>query len=68
MGAINSIKKSKSAMGPMNNSKNKLNSKLNSEIIYNFHWFPNSHIVERKTHGIYLIFKMCLINLFGRCF
>ena len=37
MGAINSIKKSKSAVGPMNNSKNKLNSKLNSEIIYNFH-------------------------------
>ena len=64
MGAINSIKKSKSAMRPMNNSKNK----LNSEIIYNFHWFPNSYLVERETRGIYLIFKMCLINLFGRCF
>ena len=64
MGAINSIKKLKTAVGSMNNNKNK----LNNEIIYNFHWFPNSHLVERKTRGIYLIFKMCLINLFGRCF
>ena len=42
MGAINNIKKSKSAMRPMNNSKNK----LNSEIIFIFYPNPNTHLMK----------------------
>ena len=38
MGAINSIKKLKTAVGSMNNNKNK----LNNEIIYNFNFNPNA--------------------------
>ena len=38
---MNSIK---SAVGPINSSKNK----LNGEIIYNFNCFPNAHLVSDK--------------------
>ena len=37
MMSINNTEKEKSTVGPMNSNKNK----MNSEIIFIFHWHPN---------------------------
>ena len=63
MEPINSTKK---CSGSMNNSKNK----LNSEIIYNFHYFPNAYImygpcaVLRNVSLFIYFFGQILINKF----
>ena len=59
MGLIN---KSKSAMGPMNSSKNK----LNSEIILIFNPNPNAHLVcvwDELNFSAYLCFQFIFATI-----